>query len=123
MHALRDATRGGLSAVLNEWAQASKICIEVEEDAVAISDQVRGICEMFGFEAMDLANEGTFIAAVPADEAERCIEVLKRFDFCQDASVIAEVTERYPSKVVLRSGYGTSRFLDLPKGELLPRIC
>ncbi len=123
VHSLRDATRGGLSAVLNEWAQASDICIEVEEDSVGISDQVRGICEMFGFEAMDLANEGTFILAVASEDAEKALQVLRQYHFCENASVIGTVSEKYPSKVVLHSAHGTSRFLDLPKGELLPRIC
>ncbi|MBU1641749.1 hydrogenase expression/formation protein HypE [bacterium] len=121
--AMRDATRGGLSAVLNEWAQSSNVCLEVEEEAVQICDEVRGICELFGFEPMDFANEGTFILAVAPEDAEAAVAILKRFDFCENASIIGRVTQKYPAKVVLRSGYGSSRFLDLPKGELLPRIC
>ncbi|MDX1295434.1 MAG: hydrogenase expression/formation protein HypE, partial [Sulfurimonadaceae bacterium] len=62
--ALRDATRGGLSAVLNEWADSSDICLEIEEGAVPICNEVQGMCELFGFDAMDFANEGTFILAV-----------------------------------------------------------
>ncbi len=58
--ALRDATRGGVAAVLNEWASQSNICVEVEEEKIPISDEVNGICELLGFEAMALANEGTF---------------------------------------------------------------
>lgn len=123
LHAMRDATRGGLSAVLNEWAQSCEVCIEVEEEAVKISDEVRGICEIFGFEAMDFANEGTFILAVSPENSEAALSILQKFAFCENASVIGRVTEKYPSKVVLHSGYGSSRFLDLPKGELLPRIC
>lgn len=121
--AMRDATRGGLSAVLNEWAQSSQVCIEIEEAAVRICDEVRGICEIFGFEAMDFANEGTFMLAVSPESAEAAVAILKRFDFCKNASVIGRVSQKYPAKVVLRSSYGSSRFLDLPKGELLPRIC
>ncbi|WP_345976960.1 hydrogenase expression/formation protein HypE [Sulfurimonas sp. HSL3-7] len=123
IHAMRDATRGGLSAVLNEWAQSSRVCLEIEEDGVAICDEVRGICEMFGFEAMDFANEGSFVLAVAPADADAAIEILRRFDFCENASIIGRVTQKYPAKVVLRSNYGSSRFLDLPKGELLPRIC
>jgi len=121
--ALRDATRGGLSAVLNEWAQSSEVCLEIEESAVEISDEVRGICEMFGFEAMDFANEGTFILAVAPMHASLALEILKRFDCCRNAAVIGRATQKYSGKVVLHSSYGSSRFLDLPKGELLPRIC
>jgi len=121
--ALRDATRGGLCAVLNEWAQSSEVCIEVQEAAVNISDEVRGVCEMFGFEAMELANEGTFIIAVPPQHAQLALDTLKNFDFCKKSAVIGRATQKYPKKVVLHSAYGSSRFLDLPKGELLPRIC
>ena len=121
--AMRDATRGGLSAVLNEWADSSEVCLEIEESAVQISDEVRGICEMFGFEAMDFANEGTFILAVAPTHANLAIELLKKHAFCKNAAVIGKVTQKYPGKVVLHSSYGSSRFLDLPKGELLPRIC
>lgn len=121
--AMRDATRGGLSAVLNEWAQSSAVCLEIEESAVEISDEVRGICEIFGFEAMDFANEGTFVLAVAPLHAAFAVEILRRFSFCRNAAVIGRVTQKHSGKVVLLSRYGSSRFLDLPKGELLPRIC
>ena len=121
--ALRDATRGGVSAVLNEWAMSSGVCMEIEESAVNISDEVQGICEMFGFEAMDFANEGTFILAVAPMHASFAVDILQKFGFCTDAAVIGRTTQRYPGKVVLHSSHGSSRFLDLPKGELLPRIC
>jgi len=121
--AMRDATRGGLSAVLNEWARSSDVCLEIEESSVTISDEVRGICEMFGFEAMDFANEGTFVLAVAPLHASFALEVLHKFAFCEHAAVIGRVTRKHKGKVVLHSSYGSSRFLDLPKGELLPRIC
>jgi len=121
--AMRDATRGGLSAVLNEWALSSEVCLEVDESAVQISDEVRGICEMFGFEAMDFANEGTFILAVSPENEDQALDLLRKHEFSKNAAVIGQVTQKYPSKVVLHSSYGSSRFLDLPKGELLPRIC
>ncbi|MEA3373842.1 MAG: hydrogenase expression/formation protein HypE [Campylobacterota bacterium] len=120
---MRDATRGGLSAVLNEWAQASELCLEIEASAVKIRDEVQGVCEIFGFEAMEFANEGTFILAVAPMHAAFAIKILQQFGFCKDAAVIGRVTQKYPGKVVLHSSYGSSRFLDLPKGELLPRIC
>lgn len=123
LSALRDATRGGLSAVLNEWAQSSGVCLEIEENAVTVCDEVQGICELFGFEAMDFANEGTFIAAVAPMHAAFAVEILQRFGFCSNAAIIGRVTMQYPGRVVLNSGYGSRRFVDLPKGELLPRIC
>jgi hydrogenase expression/formation protein HypE len=121
--ALRDATRGGLAAVLNEWAVSSDICLEVEEASIPICDAVKGVCELFGFEAADFANEGTFILAVAPRHAQMALEFLHRFDFCQEAAIIGRATGRKPGKVVLHSAYGSSRYLELPKGELLPRIC
>ncbi|WP_024789008.1 hydrogenase expression/formation protein HypE [Lebetimonas sp. JH292] len=117
--ALRDATRGGLSAVLNEWANASNIGIEINEEKVPVSNDVVGLCEIFGFEPMDLANEGTFIVAVSEKDAKKAEEILKKFN--PNASVIGKVTQG--NKVVLKSPWGSSRYIELPKGELLPRIC
>ncbi len=121
--ALRDATRGGLAAVLNEWTDASNIGIVINEKSVPVSDEVNGVCELLGFEPYDFANEGTFIAAVKSAEAQHCVEILKRFEFCKNASIIGNAVAEYQGKVILRSELGTSRFLELPKGELLPRIC
>ncbi len=121
--ALRDATRGGISAVLNEWANQSNVCIEVQEDKVPVSNEVKGICELLGFEAMSLANEGTFVLAINKNEANKALEVLKQFDNSSNAAIIAEVSQAYEKRVVLHSAWGTKRFLELPTGELLPRIC
>ena len=121
--AMRDATRGGVAAVLNEWARQSNVCIEVEEEKIPISDEVKGICEMLGFEATALANEGTFVLAIHKDHALQALEILKGFEVCAMASVVGEVTQKYPQKVILKSPWGTCRFLETPNGELLPRIC
>ncbi|MFA6196346.1 MAG: hydrogenase expression/formation protein HypE [Sulfurimonas sp.] len=119
--AMRDATRGGVSAVLNEWAKQSNICIEVEEEKIPISDEVNGICEMLGFEATALANEGTFVLAIKKEDAEAACGILRAFN--PHAEIIGIVTNRYVKKVILKSAWGTSRFLETPTGELLPRIC
>ena len=120
--ALRDATRGGVSAVLNEWAKQSDICIEIEEEKIPICDEVKGICEMLGFEAMSLANEGTFVLAIPNEDALKALEVLQTFEYSKTASIIGKVTQQYEQRVILNSQWGTKRFLDVPTGELLPRI-
>ena len=119
--AFRDATRGGVSAVLNEWARQSDICIEIDEESIPVSQEVFGVCEMLGFEPTMLANEGTFCLAINRDDAFRALEVLKRFN--ENAQIIGKVTDAYKKRVVLNSSYGTKRFLDTPTGELLPRIC
>jgi hydrogenase expression/formation protein HypE len=119
--ALRDATRGGVSAVLNEWAKSSAVCIEVEEEAIPVQEEVRGICEMLGFEAIDLANEGTFVLCVSKEDEAKALEVLQKTH--TTSALIATVSMQYEGKVILKSSWGTKRFLDLPTGELLPRIC
>lgn len=121
--ALRDATRGGVSAVLNEWAKQSNICIEVDEKSIPVSAEVEGICEMLGFEATNLANEGTFVLAIKKEDAQKALDVLHKFENSANATQIAKVSDEYVGKVVLLSAHGTKRFLDTPTGELLPRIC
>ena len=123
MSALRDATRGGVSAVLNEWARASNVCIELDEQSIPVSDEVRGVCELLGFEAVNLANEGTFVLAVKSEDAQKAVEILRSFKEGQNASIIGTVTNQYEQKVILKTPWGTKRFLETPTGELLPRIC
>lgn len=123
IHALRDATRGGLASLLNEWAINSNISIEIEESRVPIKDEVKGICELLGFEAYNLANEGTFAIALPRDEVDKTLNIMRQFKITQNASVIGRVTTEYLKKVILVTPWGTKRFLDMPSGELLPRIC
>ena len=119
--ALRDATRGGVSAVLNEWAKQSDICIEVEENKIPVSQEVFGVCEILGFEATALANEGTFCLAINKDDAQKALEILRKFN--NNAVILAKVTNTHKQKVILNSAHGSQRFLDAPSGELLPRIC
>ena len=123
IRALRDATRGGVSAVLNEWAKQSDICVEIEEKVIPISDEVKGVCELLGFEALNLANEGTFVMAISKDEAKKALEVLNSIDISNEATIIGKVTSKNRGKVILNTAWGTKRFIDLPTGELLPRIC
>ena len=121
--ALRDATRGGVSAVLNEWAVSSDVGIEIEEEAIPISEEVQGVCEILGFEATSLANEGTFLLALNPKDSSKALKILRAFETNTQASIIGRVTDEYPKRVILKSSWGTKRFLDLPTGELLPRIC
>ena len=121
--ALRDATRGGVSAVLKEWAKQSNVCIEINEEKIPVCDEVKGICEILGFDAMSLANEGTFVLAIKKEDAQKALEVLQTFKEAKTASIIGKVTQQYEQRVILNSQWGTKRFLDIPTGELLPRIC
>ncbi|MRJ03324.1 MAG: hydrogenase expression/formation protein HypE [Epsilonproteobacteria bacterium] len=119
--AMRDATRGGIAAVLNEWATAQNVEIEIEEEKVSVRQGVQGICEILGLDPMVLANEGTFLLVSSRDEAPKILEILRSHN--PEASIIGEVKGDHPQRVVLRSPWGTRRFLDMPSGEILPRIC
>lgn len=123
IRAMRDVTRGGLSAVLNEWAVSSDVCIELVEKNIPICDEVRGTCELLGMEPYDFANEGTFILAIDPCDALRAIEILHQFSMSSNAAIIGSVTSHKAGRVILRSAWGSTRYLERPKGELLPRIC
>jgi hydrogenase expression/formation protein HypE len=123
IHCLRDATRGGLSAVLNELAVASKVGIEFEEDKVPISPAVNAACEMLGLDPYYIANEGKLVAFVPEAQAEEVLSVMRKNEFGQKAAIIGRVTEEHPGRVIAKTAIGSSRVVDLPAGELLPRIC
>ncbi|MDD7514669.1 hydrogenase expression/formation protein HypE [Campylobacter lanienae] len=119
--AMRDATRGGLSAVLNEWAKACGRDIKISEESIAVSDEVMGICEILGFEPYELANEGTFVLAVEPQDEMKALEILKKFD--PKSNTIGEILDSNKANVIIQNSYGASRFMEPPKGELLPRIC
>ncbi len=121
--AMRDPTRGGLSAVLNEWAEQSNIGIEVEEENIPVKDEVQGLCELLGLEPYTLANEGKLIIAVPQEEAEKILSVMKNNSLGKDAQIIGKTVSDYTGKVILKSPYGSKRVMEPPAGELLPRIC
>lgn len=123
IHALRDATRGGLSAVLNEWAQTSNVGIHVREADIPVANEVKGMCELLGFEPYEFANEGTMLIALPQSEVAKALEVLKRFEETSKSALIGDVDDRFEGRVVLQTPWGSERFLEPPKGELLPRIC
>ena len=121
--AFRDATRGGLSAVLNEWAETSKVSIEVDEEKIPVADEVKGICEILGFEAYEFANEGTMVICIEKDDVNKALEILKNFEVSKKSAHIGVVSKKYEGKVILNTPWGSSRYLEPPKGELLPRIC
>lgn len=121
IHAMRDATRGGLAAVLNEWCQTAKVQIRLNEAMIPVHDSVCGVCELFGFEPYDLANEGTFVLVVDPKSADAALSVLRQFQPL--AAMIGEVSEGATHKPILQSAWGSRRYLDFPQGELLPRIC
>jgi hydrogenase expression/formation protein HypE len=123
LHCLRDATRGGLAAVLNELAAASRAGIEFEERRVPVRPEVHAACEMLGLDPLYTANEGKLVAIVPEAHAEAVLGVMRAHPLGQAAARIGRVVADHPGLVVARTGIGGSRVVDLPAGELLPRIC
>jgi len=123
VHCLRDATRGGLAAVLNELAQASNAGIEFDETAVPVRQQVMAACELLGLDPLFIANEGKMVVIVPEARAGRALAAMRGDPFGREAAVIGRVVRDHPGTVVARTSIGGSRVVDLPAGELLPRIC
>ncbi len=123
IHCLRDATRGGLAAVLNELAGASRVGIEFEADKVPVRAAVQAACEMLGLDPFYVANEGKLVAILPEAQAEAVLAAMRAHPYGQGAARIGKVVADHPGMVVARTGIGGSRVVDLPAGELLPRIC
>lgn len=123
IHALRDATRGGIASVLNEWAQASNVGIELFEEQIPVLESVRGVCEILGLEPYTLANEGVCVLSVPEKFCEKVLNILHTHPLGKNATIIGKVSTQNPQKVILQNAYGGKRYLEYPQGELLPRIC
>jgi len=121
VHALRDATRGGVNAILHEFSAASGLGICIDENSLPVKSAVRGICELLGLEPLNFANEGKMVVVVSAESEEKVLELLRSHPLGVDAATIGEVTEN--PQVCLRGALGISRQLMLPHAEPLPRIC
>jgi hydrogenase expression/formation protein HypE len=119
----RDPTRGGLSSTLNELALASGVSITVEERDVPVHDQVRGACEMLGYDVFQVANEGKMVAVVPPEQAEAALAAMRGAPYGGEAAIVGEVAEAPKGKVYVRTAFGATRVMDMLVGEQLPRIC
>ena len=120
---LRDATRGGLATVLNEFAAASGTAMRIEERALPVREDVRGMCEILGLDPLYLANEGKLVAVVPGEAAEAALAAMRAHPAGREAAVIGEVTAEPAGTVVLKTAFGGERLVDMLVGEQLPRIC
>jgi hydrogenase expression/formation protein HypE len=123
LRALRDATRGGVGAVLHEWAETSGLTLAVGDRQLPITPEVRGVCELLGLDAIHVANEGTMVVAVPAAEADWALTVLRGVAETANAVRIGRVEPRRVAAVVVERGTGQRIPLDEPIGAPLPRIC
>lgn len=123
LHCMRDATRGGVATVLNEFARASGCCMRVREDALPVRDGVRGVCELLGLDPLYLANEGTLVALAPREGAEALLAAMRAHPDGRDAAIIGEVTRAPASTVLMHTRFGAQRAIDMLVGDQLPRIC
>lgn len=123
VHCLRDPTRGGLATTLIEIAQTAGVDIRITETAIAVTDPVRGACEILGLDPLYVANEGRFIACVPAADAPAALALLRQAPDGAAAAIIGQVTTRGRGQVLLDGLLGGTRMLDMLSGEQLPRIC
>jgi hydrogenase expression/formation protein HypE len=123
IHCLRDATRGGLATVLNEFASSSRVAIRLEENALPLREAVRGACEILGLDPLYLANEGKLVAIVPPDKADELVAAMHAHPAGEAAAIVGEVLADPAGVVLLNTSFGGGRIVDLLVGEQLPRIC
>lgn len=121
--ACRDATRGGLASALNEIAGAAGVAVEIEEDALPLRDEVKGMCEILGLDPLYLANEGTLVIFVPEDEAQAALAAMRALPEGRGAVQVGRALDGPPGRVTMRTLFGGSRIVDMLVGEQLPRIC
>lgn len=123
VRAMRDATRGGVAAVLHEWAGEAGATLTVDERLIPVSGDVRGVCELLGLDPLHVANEGTMVVAVECGAADRAVAALRTRPECREAAAIGEVRPQGIAAVTVRRALGTEQALDEPSGCPLPRIC
>jgi hydrogenase expression/formation protein HypE len=123
IHAMRDATRGGLATVLNEFALSSEVGIRLYEQALPVREEVQGICELLGLDFLYMANEGKLVTVVPKNQAENVLAAMKSHPAGKDAVIIGEVIDSPSGVVIMETIFGTDRIVDMLVGDQLPRIC
>ena len=124
LRCMRDCTRGGLGTVLCEWAEASELHFSLDEDSIPVSFQVKSLCDVLGFDPLYMACVGCAALAVAPSDTEETLRILRQSPLCGDAAVIGRVSSAEPKGMVsMRTSIGGERLVDMPWGEILPRIC
>jgi hydrogenase expression/formation protein HypE len=123
IRSMRDPTRGGLSSVLNELAEASGVGIKLEESAIPMRQEVRAACDMLGLDPLYVANEGKLIAVVPEESASRVLAAMRHHPLGKNAANIGRIVDDHNGMVVLHTLVGGERVVTMLAGEQLPRIC
>ncbi len=123
IHVLRDPTRGGVATALNEISKQSGVGIILDESSLPIQPAVAGACEMLGFDPLYIANEGKLLAVISRKDAEKVLGVMRETRYGENAVVIGEVVDSPRGRLLLKTGLGSTRIVDVMAGEMLPRIC
>ncbi len=123
LHCMRDATRGGVASVVNELARASSVAMVLREAAVPVHPAVAGAAEILGLDPLYVANEGVLVAFVAAERAEQALAALRSVPGCEEAAEVGEVKSEPPGMVLVETGFGGRRVMDMLVGDPLPRIC
>jgi hydrogenase expression/formation protein HypE len=123
VHVMRDPTRGGMGTTLKEIAQGSGVGIEIDEEAIPISEAVKAACAMLGLDNLYLANEGKLVALVPAEDAPVILGAMRRHRYGADAAIIGSATSDHPGIVTVKNRYGVKRIVEMLAGDQFPRIC
>lgn len=123
IHTLRDPTRGGLAATLNEIAYQAQVGMQLFEEKIPLRSEVGAACELLGLDPLYVANEGKLVAFCPADQAEALLAVMRAHPLGADSAIIGEVVADDMGFVTMQTGFGGTRIVDWLAGEQLPRIC
>ena len=123
IHCMRDATRGGIATVLNEFACASGVAIRVRESALPVREEEKGACEILGLDPLYLANEGRLVAVVPREHAQSVLAAMRANPAGSQSAIVGEVEREPGGVVILETSFGGERIVDMLVGEQLPRIC
>ena len=123
VHTMRDPTRGGIAGSLNEIARQSQVSMEIAEALIPVKPAVAAACEALGLDVFKVANEGKMLIIVAPEDASRALDLIKGSRYGTEARIIGEVRDKPAGRVTVRTTIGTSRILDPPTGDLLPRIC
>ena len=120
---MRDATRGGLGTVLSELVKNSNFGVQIDEDELIIHENVRGLCELLGFDPLYVANEGKVVMVVGSEDAEEVLSTMKKSPFGEEASIIGEISQNHVGMAWLNTIVGGKRVIEMLSGQQLPRIC
>jgi len=123
IHFMRDATRGGVATVLTELAEITGMGIEIDEQHIPVNENVRGMCELLGYDPLYVANEGKVIIVVASEHTEQVLKAIKSDRLGSNSSVIGEIVDDHPGRAWIKTTIGGKRILDMLAGEQLPRIC